>query len=154
MQAKAVVEKWFSAVTARDPERILALLSDDVQIRAAELSRPIAGKQVLRALLAQIPDAYESIRFEPEKLIESGNDVAALVRARVKFGKDLDVLGENLATAGKEIEIFAAAFLTVTNDKISRVVRIADSLTVARQLGVSAEKMGLLLEKLEKTIPA
>ncbi len=155
MHAKEVAEKCFAAIASRDPERILGLMSEDVQLWAAEISKPIVGKKVLRPMLEALPGAYELLRLEPEKLIESGNEVAALVRFRGKLRSDVEFLGEKLTTSGKEIELTAAVFLTVNDDgKISRVVRVADTLGAARQLGIPAQQMQSLLDKFERRVAA
>jgi steroid delta-isomerase-like uncharacterized protein len=155
MNAKAVVESWLDAIEAQDTERMLEALADDVELRYESMDRPILGKEVLRGLLSSIAGTYDFIRMERQKVLESGNEVAALVRVRAKMQTDAEILGERLPTAGKEVSIIEALFLTVNEaGKITQVTRVRDNLEVSRQLGIPADRMQSLLEKFEQYLAA
>jgi ketosteroid isomerase-like protein len=112
MNAKGIVKSWFDAIEARDAQRVLDALADDVEIGVEAMDRPIVGKDALRALMANSMGAYEFLRIEPQKILESGNEVAVLARGRAKLRSDVEVLGEKLPTAGKELSVTAALFVT------------------------------------------
>ena len=129
------------------------MLAEDVSIETELLSTPIRGKGALRDLMQGPMAAFGEIRIEPKKLIVSGNDVAAFVRIHVKFGNDLKMFGETLAKAGKEIDIVGAIFAEVNEaGEISRVMRVRDTLSLVRQLGVAPERLEALMRKLEQQV--
>jgi len=151
--AKAALERLLSAIEARDVQAITDLLADDVTIETEMLSTPIKGKQMLHDMMAGSMDAYESVRMERREIIESGNKAAALLTAHARFGSDLEVLGETLPTAGKELSVVGAVFIEVDDaGKITRMSRVRDTFGVVQQLGLSPERMRSLAAKFEKQI--
>jgi steroid delta-isomerase-like uncharacterized protein len=155
MNAKGIVKGWFDAIEARDVERVLGALADDVEVEVEAMDRPFVGKDALRALMANSMGAYESLRIEPQKILASGSEVAVLARGRAKLRSDLEILGEKLPTAGKELSVTAALFVTVNAaGKIAKLTRVRDNLEVARQLGIPADRMQSLVEKLEHRMAA
>jgi steroid delta-isomerase-like uncharacterized protein len=148
--AKGLVDEWLDAIESRNAERITELLADDVSMETEALREPIKGKQLLHMLLAGAMDAYESIRIDRRKVIAAGRDVAMLVDVRVRFGSDVEMLGEKLPTAGKSLDIVAAVFIEVNDaGKIARLVRVRDNLAVVDQLGLTLERVKELTGKLE-----
>ncbi|HEX7050191.1 MAG TPA: nuclear transport factor 2 family protein [Longimicrobiales bacterium] len=149
--ARAALERLLDAIEARDVQAVADTLADDVSLETEVLGAPITGKQELQRLLADTMDAYESIRVERRKIVASGRDAAALVRAHVRFRGDLEMLGETLPTAGKELNVLGAAFIEVDEaGKITRMMRVRDTLGIVQQLGLSAERMQGLARKLEE----
>ena len=88
-------------------------LSDDVTIETEMLDKPVRGKESVRELLADAYDGYQSIRIERRMTVAEGPELAALVRAHARFAGDLEILGETLPTAGKELDIAGAIFARV-----------------------------------------
>lgn len=155
MSPKQVLTDWLRAMEARDPERILGMLADDIEIRAGEMEHPISGKKVLRGLVASMPDVYESFSIEIQTILESGTEAAALVRAKGKLRSDITLMNETLKTAGKSFVVSGAVFVRVNAaGKIDLVSRIRDNLEIIRQLGISPKQMDSLLHKLEHELAA
>jgi len=149
--AKAALERLFGAIEARDVEAIADLLADDVTLETEMLATPIQGKQTLYDMMAGSMDAYESVLIEPREIIESGDSAAALVTAHARLGSDLEVLGETLPTAGKELSVVGAVFVRVDDaGKITRLSRVRDTFGVVQQLGLSPERMRALANKFEQ----
>jgi predicted ester cyclase len=153
VDSRAVIEAWLQAAEAGDVSRIVDMLAEDVSMETELLSTPIRGKSALRDLMQGPMSAFGEIRIEPRKLVVSGNDVAAFLRIRVKFGNDLKMFGETLVTAGKEIDIVGAIFAEVNEaGEISRVMRVRDTLSLVRQLGLAPERLESLMRKLEHQV--
>lgn len=155
MSPKQVLTDWLRAMEARDPERIMGLLADDIEIRVGEVEHPIAGKKALSALVATMPDVYESFAIEVQTILESGAEAAALVRASGKLRSDITLSGETLETAGKRFVISGAVFVRLNDaGKIERVSRIRDNLEIMRQLAISPKQMESMLHKLDQELAA
>lgn len=151
---KAVVERWLDAIEARDVDRIMEMLAEDITLETELLRSPIRGKQTIESMIADSFEAYESIRLEPRKIVAAGRDVAVLLTVAARFSGDIEVLGQKLSTTGKELEIDAAAFVEVTEDgKIARVSRVRDTLTLIHQLGLSQDQIRDLIERFQEQIP-
>lgn len=151
---KAVVERWLDAIEARDVDRIMEMLAEDITLETELLRSPIRGKQTIESIIADSFEAYESIRLEPRKIVAAGRDVAVLLTVAARFSGDIEVLGQKLSTTGKELEIDAAAFVEVTEDgKIARVSRVRDTLTLIHQLGLSQDQIRDLIERFQEQIP-
>lgn len=151
--AKAALDRFLDAMEAADTQRLIDTLADDVTIETEVLRTPIRGKQALQDLLLGTMDAYESIDIEPRKIVASDRDAAALLSARVKFDSDLEMLGETLPTAGKELTVVGAVFAEVNEaGKITRLMRVRDTLGVVQQLGLSPEHMQRLAQKLDQQL--
>jgi hypothetical protein len=148
--AKAVAQSLFEAIEGKNAERIIELLADDVSVETESLKRPITDKQVLHDILARTMEAYESIQIERKKMLSSGRDVAVLANLRVRFGSDMDMMGEKLATAGKTIDILAALFLEINEaGKIARFMRVRDTWGIIDQLGLAPERVKDLMRNLD-----
>lgn len=151
--AKAALENLFAAIEAADAQRVIDTLADDVSVETEVLRTPIRGKQALQDLLLGTMNAYESLDIEPAKVVASDRDAAALLSARVRFGSDLEMLGETLPTAGKELTVVGAVFAEVDEaGKITRLMRVRDTLGVVQQLGLSPEHMQRLAQKLDQQL--
>lgn len=149
--AKAALERLLDAIEARDAQGVIDVLADDVTIETEMLGAPIKGKQSLRDMMAGGMDAYESIRIERREILESGSRAAALLTAHARFGSDIEVLGETLPTAGKELNVVGAVFVDVNDEgKITRMARVRDTFGVMHQLGLSPDRMQALLDKFQE----
>jgi len=149
--AKAALERLLDAIESRDVDAITDLLADEVTLETEMLGAPIKGKETLHDMMAGSMDAYESVRIEPREIIEAGDSAAALVTAHARFGSDLEVLGETLPTAGKELSVVGAVFVHVDDaGKITRLSRVRDTFSVVQQLGLSPERMRALANKFEQ----
>ena len=148
---RVVVQRWLDAIEARDVDRIVKALAEDITLETEMARTPVSGRDTLRAMVADSLRAFESVRLEPRRIVAEGRYVAVLLTAVARFGEDLELLGQRLPTAGKELEMDAAAFVEVTTDgKIARVERVRDTLTLIRQLGLSPDQVRDLVEHFEE----
>lgn len=149
--ALSVVDRWLDALEARDLNRILDLLDDNITIETEIVRTPIKGKQVLREMLDGVLDAYDSIRVERRKIVASGRDVAVLANIKARFGKDLEMYGVKLSTAGKSIDLISAIFAEVNQaGRIARISRVRDTLSVVQQLGITQEQLTAMMDRFDQ----
>lgn len=149
--AREVVDRWLDAFEARDTERIIRMMADDVVLESEMLREPIRGRSTLQHMLEGALDAYESIRVERRKVVAADRDVALLLRMQVRFADDVEMFDERLSTAGKELSATAALFVEVNEaGEIARVMRVRDTLGIMRQLGLSPDRMTELVRKFEE----
>lgn len=149
--ARSTLERFLEAIESADTERMLELLSDDVTIETELLETPVRGKQMVRQLLEDAMDAYESVRLEDPMIVASDGAGAVLVRAHARFRGDMEFFGETLHTAGKELSLAAAAFVRVDESgKISWLMRVRDTFALIRQLGISTEQMERIIRGFEE----
>jgi steroid delta-isomerase-like uncharacterized protein len=146
-----VVDAWLEALEQKDAEKALSLFADDVILQAESMEQPITGKQPIQPMFASFLDACESIRLEREKMLVSDREAAVLAKARVKLRSDLEIMGEKLPTAGKELRVWAALFFVVNEQgQITELTRVRDSWEIMRQLGIPPERVQSLVRKLER----
>lgn len=149
--ARDALDRMIEAIEAKDTGGILDTLSDDVTIETEMLDEPVRGKESVRELLADAYDGYESIRIERRMTVAEGPELAALVRAHARFAGDLEILGETLPTAGKELDIAGAIFARVDDrGKISWLMRVRDTFGIVQQLGLSTDQLDRLIRKFEE----
>lgn len=149
--ARVILGKWLDAIEAGNVDEIIDMLADDVAIETEEIPSPITGKEMLRRLLADAMGAYESIRIDRRKVVASGNDVALFARIHARFSKDLEMYGETLPTEGKSLDIAGAIFAEIDEaGKISRMMRVRDTLGIVQQLGISADVVADLTHRFEE----
>lgn len=149
--ARAALERFLDAIESADTDRILDVLSDDVAIETELLEAPIHGKETVRQLLEGAMDAYESVRLEKPMIVASDGEGAALVRAHARFRGDLEFYGETLRTAGKEVTVAAAAFVRVDESgRIAWLMRVRDTFSIVRQLGITADQMERIVRRFEE----
>jgi len=152
-EARAALERLFDALEALDAKQVIDSLADDVTLETEALDAPIKGKRLMQDMLTDSMDAYDSVRIERRKIIESGNSAAAFVTAHARFGRDLELLGETLPTKGKELSVAGAVFVEVdAAGKITRLMRVRDTFGVVQQLGLSPERMQALMERFEEQV--
>lgn len=148
---RTILGTWLDALEAGNVDQLINMLSDDVTFETEEIPSPIAGKQMLRELLPGAMRAYESIHIERRKVVASGNDVALFARVRARFNRDLEVFGEVLPTAGKSLDIAGAIFAEIDSQgKISRIMRVRDTLGIVQQLGLSADLIADLTRRFQQ----
>ena len=149
--ARTALERLLAVIESADTDRILEVLSDDVAIETELLEAPIHGKETVRQLLEGAMDAYESVRLEERMIVASDREGAALVRAHARFRGDLEFYGETLRTAGKELTVAAAAFVRVDESgRIDWLMRVRDTFSIVRQLGISTDQMERILRRFEE----
>lgn len=152
--AQANIEAWLRALETRDVDSLIGAMADRVELELDGMERIVLSKDTLRSYLEDLGDPYERVQIERKKLVASGLEVALLVRARVKMAPtNLSFLGEELPTAGKEVDLVTAVFFTLDEaGKIVRLARVRDNLQLADQLGMSAERMRSLITQAARSL--
>lgn len=152
--AQANIEAWLRALETRDVDSLIGAMADRVELELDGMERIVLSKDTLRSYLEDLGDPYERVQIERKKLVASGLEVALLVRARVKMAPtNLSFLGEELPTAGKEVDLVTAVFFTLDEaGKIVQLARVRDNLQLADQLGMSAERMRSLITQAARSL--
>lgn len=152
--AQANIEAWLRALETRDVDALIGAMADRVELELDGMERIVLSKDTLRSYLEDLGDPYERVQIERKKLVASGLEVALLVRARVKMAPtNLSFLGEELPTAGKEVDLVTAVFFTLDEaGKIVQLARVRDNLQLADQLGMSAERMRSLITQAARSL--
>jgi hypothetical protein len=153
MGPKEALEAWLTSIERLDPRTIVDTLADDVELSMSELARPLVGKEAFCALVGSMGDMHDFFQIEREMVVESGREVAALVRVQTKLCSDVVVMGEKLPLGGKEGHSVDAVFLKVNSQgKIASIVRIRDNLALALRLGIPVQQIQSLLRKIEQSL--
>lgn len=71
------------AVEAKDIDRLLSLMTEDVVFRSPVVHRPYRGRDQVSAILHAVVRVFEDFRYEREIGAEGASDHALVFRARV-----------------------------------------------------------------------
>lgn len=71
------------AVEAGDVDRVLALMTEDVEFRSPAVHRPYAGREQVGAILGAVTRVFVDFRYEREIGAEDSRDHALVFRAKV-----------------------------------------------------------------------
>lgn len=71
------------AVEARDVDRLLSLMTEDVVFRSPVVHRPYRGRDQVAVILRAVVRVFEDFRYDREIGSEDGPDHALVFRARV-----------------------------------------------------------------------
>ncbi len=69
LDLKAISERYFAAWEARDPDRIVALHTDDTTFWSHLGTVPVAGRDAVRATFAGLFDAFPEFSFETYRVL-------------------------------------------------------------------------------------
>jgi len=150
--ARKVVENWFDAIEARDVDRIIGMLDENVTIETESFTRPMRGRDKLPGLMQAMMGNYRSIRIGRETIVAADPQVAVLARVQAEMASDIELAGETLPTAGRSIDVTGAIFLEVNEGRITKVRRVQDLMGIIRQLDLSPDQMHRLMQTLERQL--
>jgi ketosteroid isomerase-like protein len=110
-----LVRQVYDAARRRDSTAVLALYDSDVELDNTRLvvsGGVYHGHDGLRAIFHQWNEAWESIDYEVEELIDAGDDHVVSVVSRHGRGR----------SSGVEVAIRVALVWTIRDGKVTRVV--------------------------------
>jgi steroid delta-isomerase-like uncharacterized protein len=131
------VSRWLDAWNSHEPDRVLALLTDDVEVRDDSWPRSMRGhtdvREFLEALWRGIPDMAFELLDGP--YVVPGQPRAAFHwRGSGTFTGPLDPPG--FAPTGRRWEVDGVDFQEYRAGRISKLRVACDMMSVARQLGL------------------
>ena len=129
--------RWGEAWNSHEPDRLLALMTEDIVYEDSAWPTTMHGHQEVRPFLDSIWTAMPDLRFEftDGPFIKPGAPAAAFYwRGTGRFTGPLDPPG--FAPTGKPLEFFGADFQEYSDDRVSRLRIVFDNMDVARKLGL------------------
>ena len=132
MDSLDAVRRYFDAWTRRDPDAVLASLTDDGSYQDPTTAGPIGG-DALRGYLANLWSAFPDLAFEARGLAGTGPDRAAA--EWLMTGTNLGSLA-GLPPTGRSVRLPGADFFTLREGKVATVTGYFDSAGVPRQVGL------------------
>jgi steroid delta-isomerase-like uncharacterized protein len=135
----AVIQRWFHAVNAHDPDLFPELLDEGFAWEAGTTSR--LGLQAAMASWRTLFVAFPDLRLEPEQVLTQGDYVVARWRMTGIHRGDLAFTGSEgplrpLAATNRRIDLTGCSIHELRNGKIIRSWVYRDMATLLRQLGV------------------
>ena len=129
----AIVRQVYEAAARRDRAAALSLYDSDVAIDVSRthrgLMKPLyegADHEALRTWSREWHDAWETVDYEIEKLIDAGDQVVGVVTVRGR--------GQS---SRAEVEFLRAAVWTIRNGKVIRVVWFPSPAQALKAAGLS-----------------
>jgi steroid delta-isomerase-like uncharacterized protein len=134
---RELVASWLDAWNSHQPDRVLALLTDDVEARDDSWPRPMHGhgevREFVEALWRAVPDMAFELIAGP--YVIPGEPRASFHwRGTGTFTGPMDPPG--FAPTGRHWEIDGADFHEYRDGRISKLRVVFDLMSVSRQLGV------------------
>jgi len=128
---------WLEAWNTREADRVLALMTDDVQVRDDSWPTDMHGHAAVREFLEALWRAVPDMTFE---LLDGPYVVAGEARASFRwrgFGTFTGPMSPpGFSPTGRRWEIDGADFQEYRDGRVARLRVVFDMMAVARQLGV------------------
>jgi len=132
--------RWLEAWNSHDPEKLLALMTEDIIYDDSAWPKTMHGHAEVRQFLDHTWRAFPDLRFEPvgSPLIAADEPTAAFYwRGFATHAGPIDPPG--LAPTGRRMEIEGADFHEYRDGKLSRLRIVFDMARAMRQLGALPE---------------
>ena len=130
-------QRWLEAWNSHDPERLLALMTDDIVYDDSAWPKTMRGHADVREFLEHTWRAIPDLRFEVREgpYVRAGEPKAAFWwDGYATHTGVLDPPG--LAPTGKRLEFDGADFHEYSDGKVARLRIVFDMAAAMRQLGV------------------
>lgn len=134
---RELVASWLDAWNSHEPDRVLNLLTDDVEARDDSWPNPMHGHGDVREFVEALWRAVPDMRFEllaGPYVIPDEPRASFHWRGSGTFTGRMDPPG--FAPTGRRWEIDGADFHEYRDGRISRLRVVFDLMSVSRQLGV------------------
>ena len=153
-------ERWLGAWNSHDPERLLALMTDDIVYDDSAWPVTMRGHDDVRVFLRFAWRAFPDLRFETvERPYRLGEDKAAFWwRGRGTMNGPLEPPG--FAPTGRSWEVDGVDFHEYREGRIVRLRIIFDVADVSRQVGLlpapgsAAERAMAAVQRLAARLPS
>jgi steroid delta-isomerase-like uncharacterized protein len=152
-------ERWLEAWNSHDPEKLLALMTDDIVYDDSAWPKTMHGHGDVRAFLEHTWRAFPDLRFEPvgPPLVAAAEPKAAIYwRGFGTHTGPIDPPG--LAPTGRRMEIEGGDFQEYRDGKVARLQIVFDMARAMRQLGslpepgTGAERFAVALANLRRKL--
>lgn len=130
-----VVQEFLAAWSAHDPDRLLQLLTDDVDYADLPAGAALRGKEQVRAFAQGWFAVSPDIRFEPTATVVTGSRAAVEWVGSGTHQGDLP----GMPATGKPWQVRGVSVMELAGGKIARCTDYWDFATVMRQLGFLPE---------------
>jgi steroid delta-isomerase-like uncharacterized protein len=130
------LERWEDAWNSHDPERLLALMTDDIVYDDSAWPTTMRGHADVRRFLDYTWRAFPDLRFErvgAPFISVDGSRAAAHWRGRATNSGPIDPPG--MAPTGKAVVMEGVDFQEYREGKVARLRIVFDMADVMRQLG-------------------
>jgi steroid delta-isomerase-like uncharacterized protein len=134
---RELVARWLDAWNSHDPDRVLLLLTDDIEARDDSWPTPMRGHDQVRKFLSALWRAVPDMAFEllaGPYVIPDEPRAAFHWRGTGSFTGRMDPPG--FAPTGRRWQIDGADFHEYRDGRICRLRVVFDLMSVSRQLGV------------------
>ncbi len=127
-----IVRRVYEAAASRDPDAVLDLYDPDVELDATRLGLVSSSEELyqghegLRSLFREWHEAWGSIEYSYEELIDAGDQVVSVVTRHAR-GR----------ASGIEVERPFALLWTVREGKVARLVWFLDRAEALEAAGLS-----------------
>ena len=132
------IARWEGGWNSHDPERLLALMTEDIEYEDSAWPTVMHGHADVRRFLHSAWTAIPDLRFEMEGdpfIGTSASPSAAFYwRGTGRFTGPLEPPG--FAPTGRTLEFYGADFHEYRDGKVARLKIVFDNMDVARQLGL------------------
>jgi steroid delta-isomerase-like uncharacterized protein len=133
----AFIGRWAEAWNSHEPEKLLALMTEDIVYDDSAWPTTMHGHGDVRRFLHSVWTAMPDLRFEMTDgpFVRPGELAAAFYwRGTGRFTGPLDPPG--FAPTGKPLEFEGADFHEYRDGKVSRLRIVFDNMDVGRKLGL------------------
>jgi steroid delta-isomerase-like uncharacterized protein len=153
-------QRWLAAWNSHDPDRLLALMTDDVVYDDSAWPARMHGHEDVREFLTHTWRALPDLRFELDTgpLVSRSEPQAAMYwTGTATHTGPIDPPG--LAPTGKRLAFHGADFHEYRDELVSRLRIVFDMTDVMRQLGVlpaagsRGERAMATLQRLQSRLP-
>jgi steroid delta-isomerase-like uncharacterized protein len=127
-----LLERWATAWSSHDPERVLALFTDDCVFEDVTFAVVTRGKEELRGFVTGAFAAVPDIRFELKSSFAAGQ------RAALEWVMSGTHMGDfpGLPATGKRLSVRGSTLLELDAGGIRREADYWDAATFMRQVGL------------------
>jgi steroid delta-isomerase-like uncharacterized protein len=131
-------EEFLATWDAHDPDRTLALLSDDVAWRDVSTPEPMHGKAAIRQYLQGWFTAFPDMSTSTKNRVVSEDQVAAEVEFTGTNSGPMQMAAgaPAIPATGKQVTGRGTYFLTIRNGKVVEVHSYPDAAGLMMQLGL------------------
>lgn len=132
-----LVERWLAAWNSHQLDRVLELLTDDVELRDDSWPTPMRGHAEVREFVEALWRAMPDMRFE---LITGPYVIPGEARASFQWRGSGTFTGPmhppGFAPTGRRWELDGADFHEYRDGRIARARVVVDVMSISRQVGV------------------
>lgn len=130
--SKATIDRYFEGYNESDPDRIAAVLAEDMTAHGLPgVDGPVGGREAYLGWAAGIAEVFPDLQLTVEDEVIQGDKVA--VRMTVSGTQEGEF--EGLPPTGTHVEVPAFKLFHLEDDRIAEFWYLGDGLGMLEQLG-------------------